>query len=199
MKRTAVFIALIAFVLTAALALGASPVVKVRVVDVGVYGMDNLTDAKGISDAATMSIAENPAMFPPISSLVATVGKESVKYVPDVTIPAGALKVDGSTTEAEKLTFASIPNPDRAGKFDMAVVSRDGTVTYVDDEVVIDYVKHSISMAKPIAVKDGDVVLLFAKAVETSTLGDDKTKTPHYNQEGHTPGTLDHQNPTHQG
>ena len=73
-----------------------------------------------------MSIAENAKVFPSIETMVLRVGKDQAKYTPDVTLPAGALSFSGSIAETEMLEFISVPNPEGAGKFDGAVVSRDG-------------------------------------------------------------------------
>ncbi|MBN2224988.1 MAG: hypothetical protein JW765_09965, partial [Deltaproteobacteria bacterium] len=92
-------------------------------------------------------------------------------------VPAGALKFSGSIGEMEMLEFISIPHSDTAGKFDGAVVSRDGTVTHIDDQIVIDYVTRGITTPKSFMVKDGDVLLLFTKDVEEIHFGHEKPET----------------------
>jgi hypothetical protein len=174
MKRNIVFIAVIAVMLFTLAAMAATPVVKVRVVNVSVLGEDAVTSTEGLVKTATMSLAENPKVFPPIETMVFTVGKNGVKYLPDVTVPAGALTLSGSIDKKEMLDFISIPYSDMAGKFDGAVVSRDGKVTYVDAEIVIDYLNRTITTPKSFTVKDGDVLLLFVKNSDPNPMGEDK-------------------------
>jgi hypothetical protein len=189
MKRNIVFLAVIALMTFTLAAMAASPVIKVRVVNVDVLGMDEVTTDAGLAKTATMSMAENPQIFPPIESMIFTVGKDQVKYQPDVTVPAGGLKFSGSIGEKEMFEFISIANPDTAGKFDGAVVSRDGTVTHIDDEIVIDYLTRSIDTPRSFVVKDGDVLLLFIKNSDPNPIGHEKPEKE-YNQR-------EHQNPTH--
>ncbi len=163
MKRNVLFLALIVVLACALAAAAASPTVKVRVINVTALGERSLQDDAGVVDAATVSAAENPRLYPAIESLVFTVGKESVNYAPDAAVPAGSLKLTGSIVEKEPFEFISIPYPDRAGKFDVAVVGRDGKVVYIDDPVVIDYDLRTITTVSPLAVKDGDTVLVFVK------------------------------------
>lgn len=189
MKRIAIFAAFAAVVLVLAAAMvGAAASVpasvKVRVLNVSVYGEKNLTDAKGIAEAATMSVAQDPRMFPPIESLLVTSGNDSAKYAPDVALPAGGLKVAGSASEAEKINFTSLPNPDMPGKFDIAVVSPDGTVKYINEQVSIDYVNRAITTVTPFAVKDGDTVLVFVKDVDKMYFGDEHERK-YNNDDGH--------------
>jgi hypothetical protein len=180
MKKNVVFLAVIAVMVFAVAALAAQPMVKVRVVNVSVLGEDAMTTEAGIAKTATMSLAENPRDFPPIESLFFTVGKDQVKYVPDVSVPAGALKFSGSITDDEMLEFISISHSDKAGKFDGAVVSRDGKITYLDEPIVIDYVTKAITTPKSFAVKDGDVLLLFVKDAEEIHFGNDKKEIEYH-------------------
>jgi hypothetical protein len=163
MKKKLLFLSVIGVMTFAAAAMAASPVVKVRVVNVTAYGQDQLQDDAGVVSAATISTAEDPQLYPTIESLVFTVGKDNVSYAPDAAVPAGSLKLSGSVGETEPFEFISIPYPDRVGKFDLAIVGRDGKISYIDEPVVIDYDLRTITTVKPLAVKDGDVVLIFVK------------------------------------
>jgi hypothetical protein len=191
MKRNIILLAVIAVMVFTAAALAAPPMIKVRVVNVSVLGQDTVMTDAGVAKTATMSLAENPRDFPPIESLVFTVGKDQVKYVPDVAVPAGALNFSGSISEGEMLEFVSIPHSDTAGKFDGAVVSRDGKITYLDDPIVIDYVMKTITTPKTFAVKDGDVLLLFVKDSEEIHFGNDKKEIEYHH------GDRQPQEPTH--
>jgi hypothetical protein len=174
MKKSILFITVIMAAMTFAVAaMAASPVVKVRVVNVDLLGEDAVTTPEGLVKTANISIAENPAIFPPIETMVLRVGKDQAKYTPDVTLPAGALSFSGSISEEQMLEFISIPNPEGAGKYDGAVVSRDGKITYLDDPIVIDYKLRTITTPKSLTVKDGDVLLLFTKNSEKIPMGHD--------------------------
>ncbi len=190
MKRNILFMTVIAVMSFALAAMAASPVVHVRVVNVSVLGEDQVTSTEGLVKTATMSLGENPRVFPAIETMVFTVGKAQAKYLPDVTVPAGALTFSGSIGENEMLDFISIPYSDMAGKFDGAVVSRDGKVTYIDPEIVIDYLTRTITTPKSFMVKDGDVLLLFVKNADPNPIGHDKKKEE---GKGHDkPSTNDH-------
>ncbi len=175
MKKSIFFIAIIAIMSLAVAAMAASPVVKVRVVNLNVLGEDAVSSPEGLAKTATMSIAENAKVFPSIETMVLRVGKDQAKYTPDVTLPAGALSFSGSISEAEMLEFISVPNPEGAGKFDGVIVSPDGKITYLDDPIVIDYKVRSITTPGSLAVGDGDVLLLFAKDSEPIAFGHEKS------------------------
>jgi hypothetical protein len=194
MKKGIFVLAIIAVLSLAVAAMAASPVVKVRVVNVDVLGEDAVSSPEGLVKTATMSIAENAKVFPSIESMILRVGKDQAKYTPDVTLPAGALSFSGSISEAELLEFISIPNPDGAGKIDGAVVSRDGKITYLDDPIVIDYKMRSITTPGSLAVGDGDVLLLFTKDSESIAFGHEPGVVEDY----YTPNNpTDGRNPTH--
>lgn len=175
MKRSIVLLTVIMVMAVALGAMAASPVVKVRVVDVSVFGEDELTDDAGIARVATISAAENPQLFPALGSLVFSVGKDNVAYAPDAFVPAGSLKFSGSIGDKEPFEFISIPYSDRVGKFDLAIVGRDGKVTYIDEQVVIDYNVRTISAASPVTVKDGDTLLIFVR--EATLISYEKRET----------------------
>jgi hypothetical protein len=196
MKKSILFVAIIAVMSLAAAAMAASPVVKVRVVNVNVLGEDEVSSAEGLVKTATMSVAENAKVFPSIETMVLRVGKDQAKYAPDVTLPAGALSFDGSLNEAELLEFISIPNPEGAGKFDGAVVSRDGKITYLDDPIVIDYKLRTIATPKSLTVKDGDILLLFVKNSDANPIGHDKKEKEYH---GHDQPSVNEHNPNHGG
>ncbi len=182
-------------------AMAASPVVKVRVVDVTAYGQDKLESDAGIVSAATVSIAQDPKVYPAIGSLVFTVGKNSVNYAPDAAVPAGALKFSGSIGDKEPFEFTSLSFSDRPGKFDAAIVGRDGKVTYPDTQVVIDYTVRSITTVEPLTVKDGDTILIFVK--EGVPISPEKRETILDHYQNDIPGTLtndqDHGGGSHGG
>ena len=102
MKKSIFFFAIIAALSLAVAAMAASPVVKVRVVNVTELGMDEVSTHDGLVKTATMSIGENANVFPAVESMVLRVGKEQAKYTPDVVLPAGALSFSGSLTEEQK-------------------------------------------------------------------------------------------------
>ncbi len=195
MKKSILFVAIIAVLSLAVVAMAASPVVKVRVVNVDVLGEDAVSSTEGLVKTATMSVAENAKVFPSIESMVLRVGKDQAKYTPDVTLPAGALSFDGSICEAELLEFISIPNPDGAGKIDGAVVSRDGKITYLDDPIVIDYKLRTITTPGSLTVKDGDVLLLFTKDAEKIPFGHESGVVEDYYEPNN---PTDGKNPTHE-
>jgi hypothetical protein len=198
MKKNILLFAFLAVAMSFAVAaMAASPVVKVRVVNVDLLGDDAVTTPEGLVKTATMSIAENPKIFPPIETMVLRVGKDQAKYSPDVTLPAGALSFSGSIAETQLLEFVSIPNPEGAGKYDGVVVSRDGKITYLDDPIVIDYKLRTITTPKSLAVKNGDVLLLFTKDSKPISFGHDKPETENHGHDQ--PSTNDHGpgNPTH--
>ena len=174
MKKSIFFIAIIAIMSLAVAAMAASPVVKVRVVNITELGMDEVSTPQGLVKTATISIAENANVFPAVETMVLRVGKDQAKYTPDVTLPAGALSFDGSIGEEQLMEFISLPNPEGAGKYDGVIVSRDGKITYLDEPIVIDYKERSIVTPKSLTVKDGDVLLLFVKNSEPIPFGHEK-------------------------
>ena len=192
MKKSILFTAIVALLSLSVAVMAASPIVKVRVVNVSILGEDAVSSADGLVKTATMSVAENPKVFPPVETMVLKVGKDQAKYVPDVTLPAGDLSFSGSLTEEQMLEFISIPNFEGAGKFDGALVSRDGTITYLDEPIVIDYRERSITTPKYFPVKDGDVLLLFTKNMEPISFGHDKVKKEYEDHRDRQPN-----NPTH--
>ncbi len=197
MKKKVAFLAVIGIVgvLTLAVAaMAASPVVKVRVVNVTAYGEDRLQDDAGVAKAATISSAENPQVYPAIESLVFTVGKDNVNYAPDAAVPAGLLKFSGSIGLKEPFEFISIANPDEVGKYDAAIVGRDGKITYVDEPVVIDYHLRTIATPKGLSVRDGDTLLVFVR--EAGLIPPSERETALEHLETYIPGT---QQPTGTG
>jgi hypothetical protein len=188
MKKSILFFAIIAIMSLTVAAMAASPVVKVRVVDVNALGQDEVSSPAGLVKTATMSIAENAKVFPAIGTMVLRVGEEEAKYTPDVTLPAGALSFSGSIAQAEMLEFISVPNPEGAGKYDGALVSRDGTITYLDEPIVIDYKLRTIATPKSFTVKDGDVLLLFVKGSDPNPIGHESPKIePHRGEHNNNP------------
>jgi hypothetical protein len=193
MKKKLLLLTVIGVMSVSLAAMAASPVVKVRVLDVTAYGENKLNDDAGVVKAATISTAENPQLYPVIESLVFTVGKSSVDYAPDASVPAGSLNFSGSIGETEPFEFISISNPDEVGKYDVAVVGRDGKVTYLDDPVVIDYRLRTIATPAAISVKDGDTLLIFVKTADPISPDKRETALDHYQHEQpHEP-----LNPTH--
>jgi hypothetical protein len=170
-------------------AMAASPVAKVRVLDVTAYGEDKLQDDAGIVSAATLSLAEDPQLFPAIESMVIKVGKDSVNYSPDSTVPVGWLEFSGSIGETEPFEFISIPKPNEVGKFDAAIVGRDGKVAYLDEPIVIDYRLRTITTVKPLSIKDGDTLLVFVKTSDPITPDKRETQLDRYNEQPTTPLT----------
>ena len=194
MKKSVFFIAVIAIMSLAVAAMAASPVVKVRVVNLNVLGEDAVSSPEGLAKTATMSIAENAKVFPAIETMVLKVGKDQAKYTPDVTLPAGALSFSGTIAETQMLEFISVPNPDGAGKFDGVVVSRDGKITYLDDPIVIDYKLRSITTPGSLAVGDGDILLLFTKNAEKIPFGHESGVVEDYYEPNN---PTEGQDPTH--
>ncbi len=76
MKKSIFFVAIIAVLSLAVAAMAASPVVKVRVVNVTELGMDEVSTPEGLVKTATMSIAENANVFPAVETMVLRVGKD---------------------------------------------------------------------------------------------------------------------------
>jgi hypothetical protein len=198
MKKSILFLAIITVMSLSVAAMAASPVVKVRVVDVSVLGQDEVSSPAGLTKTAAMSIAENAKVFPTIGTMVLSVGTDKAKYTPDVTLPAGALSFSGSITQAEMLEFISIPNPEGAGKYDGALVSRDGKITYLDEPIVIDYKLKTIATPKSFTVKDGDVLLLFVKGSDPNPIGHEKGVANEYGYQPHGTTMLNHDT-DHQG
>jgi hypothetical protein len=194
MKKSILFVAIIAVLSLAVAAMAASPVVKVRVVNVTELGMDEVSTPEGLVKTATMSIAENANVFPAVETMVLRVGTDRAKYTPDVTMPAGALSFSGSLTEEQMMEFISLPNPEGAGKFDGAIVSRDGKIIYLDDPIVIDYKLRSITTPGSVAVGDGDVLLLFAKDAEKIPFGHESGVVEDYYEPNN---PTEGQDPTH--
>jgi len=199
MKKSVLFITVIAIMSLAAAAIAASPVVKVRVVNASVLGNDAVSSEDGLVKTATMSVAENPKVFPSVDTMELRVGKDQAKYTPDVTLPAGNLSFSGTIDEKAMLEFISIPNFEGAGKFDGVLVSRDGTITYLDEPIVIDYKERSITTPKYFPVKDGDVLLLFVKDSEPIPFGNDKKETEGDRPNHQTPGRPNGRDLTHKG
>jgi hypothetical protein len=159
MKR-AICIFVIVFVVSAGGFAYALPE-NVRIVNTSAIGDKTMIGTQGLVKLSRMSIAENPRIFPTIKDLTATREGETMSLL-------------GSIAPEEKLEFISLKYAKYPGGFDIAVVSPDGAVTRIDEEVVIDYVARTIKTQKPITIGGGDIVIIFVKDVEEIPLSDSK-------------------------
>jgi hypothetical protein len=80
-----------------------------------------------------------------------------------MSLSSGSIKFSGSIEEKEALEFISLPDKNKAGKFDAVIVKPDGRVIKFDEEIIIDYKKRSIKTNEAINIEDGDVLLVFVK------------------------------------
>ncbi|GEM_PF-1453437 len=163
MNRITLLAAMVFLLGLAVLSFAGSPLAKIRVVNISALGAQNeLTDDE-LRNVAIISLSENPEIFPDIVNFVIWIGTFKSKYSPNMSLSSGPIKFSGSIEEKEALEFISLPDKNKAGKFDMAIVKPDGKVIKFDEEIVIDYKKRSIKTSKPINVEDGDVLLVFVK------------------------------------
>jgi hypothetical protein len=180
MKKVILLVS-VAFLLAFILSVYAvTPQTNFRVVNTSAVGSalgpaTKLTDTD-LVELANLGTAENPRVFPPLSSLNLKVEEFGTEYTPGISIPSGALTFSGSITEEEAMEFVSLPNAEGAGKYDLVIVKPDGTVTKVDNEVVINYEERTIKTYDPLAVEEGDVVLVFVKDFEETFFGKDKRR-----------------------
>ncbi len=147
----------------------------VRIVNTSAIGDKSMIGTKGLVILSRVSISENPKIFPAIKDLV-------------VTTDGDKMTVLASLSPEEKLEFVSLKYAEYPGGFDVAVVTPDGRVTRIDDEVVIDYAARTLKTQTPITVGTTDVVMIFVRDTEEIQFGqgndvlyhggDDGDKTP---------------------
>jgi hypothetical protein len=130
----------------------------VRIVNTSAIGDKTMIGPKGLVILSRLSIAQNPEIFPTVKDLV-------------VTTEGGAVTITSSIAPEEKLDFVSLKYAEYPGGFDIAVVTSEGKVTRIDDEVVVDYAGRTLKTEKPITVGTGDVVLIFVRDTEEIQFG----------------------------
>jgi hypothetical protein len=156
------------------------PQTNFRVANISALGPTKDLNDDDIIELAHLGTAENPRLFPALTSLNLNVEGIAREYSPGAGIPAGSLKLSGSIDEMEKMEFISLPNDGGAGKYDLVIVKTDGTVIKIDDEVVINYKERTIKTYDPVTIEDGDVVIAFVRDVKEIYFGDkDKDEEPY--------------------
>ena len=157
MKKSILFLTLL---MVGLLMYSALPAVaaEFRVVNTTALGGAKELSTEELVKVSKLGVAENPRVFPALSTF-------------NYTLEKGALMLSGSIEEKENMELISLPDPDAAGKMDLAVVKPDGTVVKIDDEVVIDYKARTIRTFSPVMVGEGDVVLAFARDIKEVYLG----------------------------
>jgi hypothetical protein len=171
-KKSSVVTTLIVFAV-GALALGAlaaepqtitePPIAQVRIVNMSALAGVSYDD-KELMALANLDVSKNTNIFPIVSDFsIVEGGKE---YKPGKEIPCQVtcpINISSAISESEKLEFTSIS--DSAGKYNIAVVGKDGAVKRLDETADIDYSLKVLKTAKPIPLAQGDTLLVFVKNV----------------------------------
>ncbi len=158
MKRVIGIIAVVAVISMALPVVAGAAGDPVRIVNTSAIGDKTMIGPKGLVILSRLSIAQNPEIFPALKDLV-------------VTTEGGAMTITSSIAPEEKLDFVSLKYAEYPGGFDIVVVTPEGKITRVDDEVVIDYAGRTLKTERPITVGAGDVVLIFVRDTEEIQFG----------------------------
>ncbi len=172
MKKSVVLASLIVLAI-GVLALGAlaaepqttvePPIAQVRIVNMSALSGASYDD-KELMTLANLDVSKNTNIFPIVSDF--SIVQSGEKYKSGTEIPCQVtcpINISSAINDSEKLEFSSIS--DSMGKYNIAVVGKDGAVKRLDETADIDYSKKVLKTAKPIPLAQGDTLLVFVKSV----------------------------------
>ncbi len=122
---------------------------------------------------AKIETSENQKLFPKLENFKIKTEKGEISYTPGSHFDGGQITFFGAIKMIERLEFISAINPlERSGKYDIAVISPNGSIERIDKEIIIDYEKRTIKTYQPIEIGGGDVILIFVRDYILQGFGD---------------------------
>jgi len=144
---------------------------RLRIINVSSLVRDGVAADGDLAAWARMPLSDS-SLFPDVAHFDIGCASTATYYVPDISFPSGAVSFSGGITIRERLEFISLEGGQNGEKIDAAIVSKDGAIRTIDKEIVIDYRERTIKTYSPIAVQNGDTILLFVRDRKAIHFGD---------------------------